>query len=267
MTIWHNQRFKDDNTPIFSSTDRVRLGDGVFDTMLAINGEIIHPSLHFKKILRHANVIGIDITNDIEDMIIAAKDLLKESHLEEGHVIINVIVSRGPAEHGLAIPDLADTQIAMRAFAAPNPMPVPKNVVFARNVCRNEGSPLSQIKNFNYGDNIMALQEARDKDADDALLLNNAGHVACATSSTIAIIKGSRIYTPPLSDGAQEGVTRGLLMERYDVTEKHLSEDDIQYAHALYLINSIRGAVNIETLEGQKYPIADLEIDKDFHLT
>ncbi len=267
MTIWHNQRFKDDNTPIFSSTDRMRLGDGVFDTMLAINGDIIHPNLHFKKILRHAAVMGIDVTNDIEDMVIAAKDLLKESHLEDGRVIINVIVSRGPAEHGLAIPDQADTQIAMRAFAAPDPMPVPRNVVFARNVRRNEGSPLSQIKNFNYGDNIMALQEARDKGADDALMFNNKENVACATSATVAIIKGDRIYTPPLSDGCQGGVTRGLLMGRYDVSEKHLREEDIRDAHALYLINSIRGAVKIETLEGQKYPIANLEIDKDFHLT
>ena len=267
MTIWHNQTFKDDNTPIFSFTDRVRLGDGVFDTMLAINATLIHPSLHFKKLLRGARVMGIDIADDIEDMIIAAKSLLQENHLEEGRVIINTLVSRGPSGQGLAIPSPADIQIAMRAFAAPNPMHAPKNVVFARNVRRNEGSPLSQIKNFNYGDNILALREAKEKNADDALMLNNKGRVVCATSANIAIIHGSRIYTPPLSDGAQQGVTRGLLMDRFDVTEKSLSEEDVQNAHALYLLNSIRGAVKIESLEGNKYPIADLEIDKDFHLT
>lgn len=267
MTIWHNQRYKDDNTPIFSFTDRVRLGDGVFDTILAIDGEIIHPMRHFKKLLRSARIMGIDVSHDIEDMIEAAKNLLGENHLKNGRVIINILISRGPAEHGLAIPSPADVQIAMRAFTAPNPMPAPKNLVFARSVRRNEGSPISQIKSFNYGDNIIALAEAREKGADEALMLNNKGHVACATSANIVIVHHGRFYTPPLSDGCQGGVTRELLMERFDVTEKSLSEDDVQNAYALYLLNSIRGAVKIETLEGRRFPSEDLEIYKDFHLT
>ncbi len=267
MTIWHNQRYKDDNTPIFSFMDRIRFGDGVFDTILAINGEMIHPSRHFKKFLRAASVLGMNITHDIEDMIVAAKKLLKESHLENSRAIVNVLISRGPAEHGLAIPDPADIQIAMRAFAAPDPMPVPRHIVFARKVRRNEGSPLSRIKNFNYGDNILALAEAREKGAHEALMLNNAGNVTCATTANIAIVHNGRLYTPPLSDGCQEGVTRGLLLERFDVVDKSLSEDDVRSADALYLINSLRGAVRIETLEGEPFPNKDgLEIDKDFHL-
>ncbi len=266
MTIWHNHRLKDDNTPIFPFSDRVRLGDGVFDTMLAVGGELVHAPLHFQRILRHADVMGMDISYAVEDLIIAAKTLLAESHLESKRVAINTLITRGSSERGLLPPDLPEPQFAMRASVVPDHLP-PIQAVIAQGVRRNEGSPLSQIKSINYGDNILALIEANEKGANEAIMLNNEGKVTCASTGNVFIIHGDKIYTPPLEDGVLDGVTRGLLMQAYDVIEKSLSEEDLKDAQALYITNSIRGAVKVETLEGKQYPDSDSHIDKDFHLT
>lgn len=265
MTIWHNTKLRDDDTPIFTVNDRIRLGDAVFDTMLAVNGEPIHAALHFKRLEQDAETMGIALPYDLKDIVRAARQVLQDSRLNETRAVVNTIVSRGPAERGLMPSPHQDPQIIVTAKAAPESFP-PVKAVIARFVRRNEGSLLSQIKSANYGDNILAIQEAQEADANEAIMLNNAGHITCATTSNIFAVIGGRFYTPPLEDGVLNGVTRHLLMDRIDVIEKSLSEEDIIDADGLFLTNSVRGFVPITSLDGNPMPVYDAGIDQDFHL-
>lgn len=264
MTIWHNQRLKDDETPLFSFNDRLRLGDGVFDTMLAVDGRLIQPEAHFRRLLDDALVLGIECGRSIEDLTNAAQTLLKQSRLTQGRAIINTLLTRGPAERGLMPADLSDVQTVMRAIPAPqNTAPV--NAVISRTVRRNEGSALSRIKSVNYGDNILALLEARKRGANEAILMNNAGNIVCTTAGNLFILHQGKLYTPPLKDGVLAGVTRGLVIERYEAIEKSLKEEDILNAQGVFVSNSLRGFVPIQTLEGRALPDPHFRIDQDFH--
>ncbi|MCB1563018.1 MAG: aminotransferase class IV [Alphaproteobacteria bacterium] len=265
MSVWHNGEIKPDEAPLFTIADRARFGDGIFDTMLLIDGRPAHEDRHFAKLERSAAIMGFEIQNEIETLRKHLPAFIRENGREKGHAGLNVIISRGSAPHGLAIPENPALQVALRVFPVPESFP-PVEVVFARTVRRNEGSPLSQIKNFNYGDNIMAAQEARQKGANEALMLNNAGHVATATIATLLIQQAGKLYTPPLSDGAQGGVTRGLLIERYGVIEKSLTEQDVTNANGVYLSNSIRGLVPVVKLEGQSRVNIDSGVDGDYYL-
>ena len=60
------------------------------------------------------------------------------------------------------------------AFELPPPRP-PARAIVARGVRRNAGSPLSRLKTLGYLDNVLALREARDAGADEAILLNGEG--------------------------------------------------------------------------------------------
>ena len=62
---------------------------------------------------------------------------------------------------------------------------------------RNEYSPLSSIKALPYLDNVLALSEARAQGADDALMLNTRGTIACASAANLFIIRDGRLETPP----------------------------------------------------------------------
>lgn len=265
MTIWHNHRLKDDNTPVFSINDRIRLGDAVFDTMLCIEGSLIQAHAHFARLLDHAKVLGIECDKPISDFIDAARSVLKHSRLEEGRAAINTVLSRGPGERGLKPPDPADIQIVMRAAAVPVESP-PLHAVIAQTVRRNEGSPLSRIKSVNYGDNILALNEAAEKGANEAIMLNNKGRVACASAANIFAVHDGRLYTPPLDDGVMPGIVRQKLIREHNAIEKSMSAGDLKQADGLYLTSSIRGIVAVETLDGEPLPAPPLEIDKDFHL-
>ena len=63
-----------------------------------------------------------------------------------------------------------------------------------------------RIKSLNYLNNILAKLEARHAGADEALLLNERGHVAEGTAENIFIARSEALFTPPVSDGALDGI-------------------------------------------------------------
>jgi branched-chain amino acid aminotransferase len=264
--LWHNGTFRDEAMPVFTAADRIRLGDGVFDTMLALDGRLIRAQEHMERLQDHARIFGIQIPYSTEQMIAAAESLIAKNEFKTGAHAVNSVVSHGPGERGLAAPETAQPQVLIRAAPVPQDYP-PLSVVIATGVRRNEGSPLSRIKSFNYGDNILALQEARRRGALDAIMLNNRGLVTCATAGSVFAQHGHQLFTPPLSDGALESITRRIIIEFYGALEKNLEPGDLREADGLYITNSIAGARAVSALDGHALPVPSLTIDKTFHLS
>ncbi len=263
-SIWHNNALKDKNTPIITVSGRALRGDGVFDTALAINGKICNAHAHFTRLIDSAAILEIKITYSAHDLIEAAQDLLQENDLDNARCAINTTITRGNGARGLSIAKDFQPHVIIRTAALPDEFS-PINAIISKTVRRNEGSPLSQIKSINYGDNIMAMIEAEKAGANEAIMLNNAGNVACATIGNIFIMRGGHLYTPPLSDGAMAGTVRDLLIQRHGAQEQSLRSEDLTAADGIYITNSIRGIAAITSLNDAETSAANLDIPKDVH--
>ena len=71
------------------------------------------------------------------------------------------------------------------------------------------------------------------KGADDALLLNTAGAMACTTIGNLFAIFGKTLKTPPISDGVLPGIMRAKILQfaqlwGFDAAEETLSPEDIK---------------------------------------
>ena len=71
-------------------------------------------------------------------------------------------------------------------------------------------------------------------------MLNEQGYVAECTGDNVFIVKGGVIYTPPVSDGGLDGITRGVIFELADqlgikLEEKTLTRFDIMTADECFL--------------------------------
>lgn len=262
--IWHNGAFVEDG-PVFTAHDRIRLGDGVFNTMLAVGGRVMHGALQFQRLTAHAQVLGIkaDLPSDMAGI---AEELLRRNTFTNGHYAMNTVISRGGSMAGLRMPDDPKIQIVMRALPLPAHFP-PLNAVITGSIRRNEGSPLSRIKSCNYGDNILALREAENAGGNEAILLNNQGFVTCASAGNLFIVRDNALYTPPLADGVMDGLIRRLVIEKCGAQETSLRPEDLRGAQGIYRTNSLRGAVALASLDGKTLPAPSLEIDKDIHLS
>jgi len=251
-----------EDAAIFTFQDRLRLGDGVFDTTLIINQTPQHQDAHITRLLHDAQILQIPNLPTAASLKNAAAKIIESNESLTGRFALNTLITRGIAERGLMPPPNATPTIAMRIAPIPDEFP-PINAIIAQNTRRNEGSPLSQIKSYNYGDNILALLEAQAKNANEAILLNNAGNITCASAGNIFAEIDGQLITPPLSDGVMNGITRSLIIKKYAATERSISEGELETANGLYITNSIKGVQPIAALNGKTLPEPSIKISQE----
>lgn len=84
------------------------------------------------------------------------------------------------------------------------------------------------------------------KEVFDELCVNEKGEVAEGTFTNIGVKLNGEIYTPPLSCGLLNGVTRQKLLRGGKIKEKVLYVEDLKKVEKIYCFNSVRGVVEVE---------------------
>jgi len=113
-----------------------------------------------------------------------------------------------------------------------------------------------QVKSLNYLNNVLAKLEARQRGADEALLLNLAGKVAEASVANLFACRDGSLATPPASDGALEGITRRTILELagdlgIPAGERTLGRQDLFAADEVFLTGSGAGLVPVRSLDAR----------------
>ncbi|GGO78655.1 cytochrome c551 [Marinobacterium nitratireducens] len=109
--------------------------------------------------------------------------------------------------------------------------------------------------------NILVLQQARDHQADEALLLRD-GLVTEGTSCNIFLVRQGVVYTPKRSSEILGGITRELVLELADENGIQYQEADIDYdalmaGDEVWITSSTRGVLPVTRIDGQ--PVGDGE--------
>ena len=135
-------------------------------------------------------------------------------------------------------------------------------MVVASTIRRNARSPSARRKARTYLDNVLARREAEAAGADEALLLNTAGHAACASAANLFWITDGRIFTPSLGCGVLDGIVRAQVIAAAPVEEVRANLDTLLKAEAAFLTSSLIGVRMVKVLAGRflkPHPIIDRE--------
>jgi len=102
--------------------------------------------------------------------------------------------------------------------------------------------------------NILVLQQARDHQADEALLLRD-GLVTEGTSSNVFVVRQGVVYTPKRSSEILGGITRELVLELADEHGIQYQETDIDYealmaGDEVWISSSTRGVLPVTVIDG-----------------
>ena len=89
----------------------------------------------------------------------------------------------------------------------------------------------------------LALAEAQHRGAGEAILLNQHGRIADGSYTSIFVQKCDALLTPPVSEGALDGVLKQALLRDPPIAlrETPLMLDDLHGADAIFVGNSVRG--------------------------
>ncbi|WP_340647342.1 aminotransferase class IV, partial [Phenylobacterium sp.] len=121
-------------------------------------------------------------------------------------------------------------------------------------VRRNEGSPASRLKTLSYLDNVLARREATGAGADEAVMRNGQGQIACAAAANLFWIAAGEVFTPALACGVLDGIVRRAVMAAVEVTEVAAGLEALEGAEAMFLTNSLIGVRAVVSLDGRALP-------------
>ena len=91
----------------------------------------------------------------------------------------------------------------------------------------SRSQPMQAKSAANYSNAALARVEALKAGYDEAIMLNNKGHVAEGSAENIFVIKNGRITTPPLSADILNGITRDSAIQMIKADGKKISEKNI----------------------------------------
>jgi len=118
---------------------------------------------------------------------------------------------------------------------------------------RDDNDRMAQVKSLDYELFAKCYSQAQSKGFDEALLVNRRGDIFEASRSNIFWVKDEILYTPPLSSGCLNGITRQQVMKKakklkITLKESNLTPAILKNADAAFLTNSLIGIKPIEKL-------------------
>lgn len=232
------------------------LGDGLFETVLARGGELVALSAHLDRLIAGCAALGLPAPDRAE----AARRMhaaLADAGLQGERAAVRLTLTAGSGGRGLDRPDAPTLRLVATAASAAKPAG-PARLVTAQ-VRRNERSPASRLKTLSYLDNVLARVEARSAGADEAVMLNTAGALACAAAANLFWVRDGALFTPALDCGALAGVARSEVLARAGTLgvaahEVVAGPDALAAAEAVFLTNALIGVRPVAALDGRARP-------------
>ncbi len=255
---WFNGSLVEGPLPVDRGDRGLLLGDGLFETILAVNRKPLWGNMHFARLEAAAKELGIGFDRDVLDD--ALEDLLDGA--PQTHQVLRVTLTRGSSVRGLGANGGSPSLLLTLDPFDPSLMfrPVALSSTAIR---RNPHSVSSRLKTLSYIDNVAAAREAASHGMEDALLLNTEGHVACSTIANVFLLKGETLVTPARDQGILTGVMRQTLIHSaahlgMAAEERAVRPEEIGQADAVFLTNSLRFIRPVTALDQRPLPQADL---------
>jgi aminodeoxychorismate lyase len=214
MIAFINGRFLPENDAKVSILDRSFLyGDGLFETIRIYQGKTFRWAQHLARLQSGADFLRIALPFTPAGLAAYAAELVRQAEVSSG--LLRLTLSRGTGPQGYSPRCAQDPLVvmALRAVDEPEAL-VPQRWRLMTSTSRARAQdPLCRFKTCNKLHQVLARAEAEACGADEALLLNDRGHVAESSSANVFWIQGETVHTPSLGCGALPGVTRAAVME------------------------------------------------------
>jgi branched-chain amino acid aminotransferase len=233
-------------------------GDGVFEGIRFYHRRAFRLIDHLQRLYRSAAAIRLTIPYDQSELTDAITETINVFNHADGY--IRLIVTRGEGPLGLD----------PFACQAPNVIIVADRMSLVDAQQRDQGIKVitaatrrlsadgldPRIKSLNYLNHILARMEAHNAGAQEAMMLNAQGHVTEGTADNVFIVRDGRLQTPPVSDGALEGITREIVLNLaasvgIPVHELSLAPYDIYSAEECFLTGTGAELIPVREIDGR----------------
>ncbi len=260
MINYNGEILPSDNN--LSSSNRAFLyGDGVFETLKIVNNKILYFEDHYFRLMASMRIVRMKIPNNFTLEYLESQILnLAKAQNCENSARVRFTVFRN--DGGFYLPNNNSVSFQIQVFPLENTLYTFLDTNYEVDLYKDffiSKQLLSTIKTTNKMINITGSIFADENDLQNCILLNNDKNVVEALNGNLFMLMGTKLITPPISEGCLNGIMRKQLLqiakkiENVEVSEDIISPFDLQKADELFITNVISGIQPITKYRKKEY--------------
>jgi branched-chain amino acid aminotransferase len=233
-------------------------GDSVFEVFRTYGGVPFAQREHLERLERSADRLMISMPVSMETLSSEVGATLDAAG--EGEWYVRVVITRGT---GPLTYDPSTATAPLRVIIVA-PVSVPPVDHYERGIAVSllyasrptDDERASGAKASNYLANLLAVYEAKQKGAQEALMIGRRGQILEGASSNLFIVKGGKVRTPKPEPGILVGITRATVFaaaasEGIEVEEAEVRPEDLYCADEAFITSSIREVMPVVAADGR----------------
>ncbi|MEQ8344708.1 MAG: D-amino-acid transaminase [Sneathiellaceae bacterium] len=233
-----------------------QFADGVYEVTAVRNGRMIDSGMHLERLGRSLSELQIDMPMTPRAILTVMEETARRNRVRDG--IVYTQVTRGVARRDHAFPRQVRPAVVMTA----------KSMDFAA-LARKAGDGVKvvsltdirwgrcDIKSVSLLPNCLAKQEAKDRGAFEAWMVDAEGYVTEGSSTNAWIVDAEgRIVTRDVSPEILNGITRRALLQLAaeagtEIVERRFTLEEAKGAREAFLTSTTSFVMPVVEIDGQ----------------
>jgi branched-chain amino acid aminotransferase len=242
-------------------THGLHYGTGVFEGIRCYDTElgpaVFRHREHLERLARSAELYYMPIPYEVEQLRAATHELIARNGLRECYV--RPIVYRGYGQMGLnPLEAPVDVAIGVWEWGAYLGEEGKRSGIRAKVSSWRRISPDSLIPHAKasgqYLNSVLAKIESLKAGYEEAILLDDNGHVCEGTGENIYVVRDGQIATPGQDDSILDGITRRSVIQiardlGYPVVERNLARAELYMADEVFLSGTAAELVPVREID------------------
>ncbi len=232
-------------------------GDSVFETLRTYGGRAFAVDEHLDRLERSLAALAIALPASRAVLTAELMDALLRADNTESYA--RLMVTRGQGALGL---DPALAHAATRVLLV-EPLTMPPLASYLRGIrvrcirTVRASDAAHSAKLANYLASALALRDARQAGADEALVVDRAGLVIEGTTSNVFAVVGDRLVTPAVEAGILDGITRHHVIATarelgMDVELASLAPAALAESREVFITSTLREILPVSEVDGHR---------------
>ena len=246
---------------IFTVSNRgFRYGDGLFESMRYMNGELKFPDLHIDRVLKGMKILKLENGFHLDSWFLREKvDELARRNKIGPNARFRLTVFRDSG--GLYSPDSNKMAYVLESKSMDESQYTFNNkglIIDVYDELTKSVNILSNLKTCNSLIYVLAGIFKNQHKLDEVMILNQYGFLCESISSNVFVVYDRKLYTPSLNEGCIGGVMRQVVMRLaiengIELIEAQVNPDILNEADEVFITNAAKGIQWVMGYNSKRY--------------
>ena len=235
-------------------------GDGLFESIRVINGELANFSNHYNRLIDGMRVLKMKCLPSFTEEFLKAQmvQLLDQNNIKAGG---KIRLSIDRKQGGTFLPKTNEIDFFIEANPLPHNEFILNEAGYSIDLYEDIKKPITILSNFKTKNcliYIMSKLTAKEKGVDDLLIQNDKMGIIEGSSSNLFVVSNGVLYTPSLDLGCLGGTMRMQIINlaianKMKVYECNITPQNLLVADEIFLTNAIQGVTWVGGFKTKRY--------------